>query len=123
MYNEYEPHVLGEVCTVYFSKDNPSEYQVFPEPTDLENWYVYQTTDTRELNGKSYDPSTGGLVDTLVPRETIQALRSEAYKNEADHLYMDAQYDIRTGKKTEDEAYKPWLEKVAEIKSRFPFND
>ena len=117
---EYTPHSLGEVCAVYFSKGNLSEYQVFPVPEDLENWYKFEVTDMRDLKGMQYDPSTDSLVPYTPPNEFQTALRQEAYITEADPLYLAAQYDIRMGIKSEEEALKPWVDKVSEIKARYP---
>ncbi|HCM1516408.1 TPA: hypothetical protein N2918_002060 [Vibrio parahaemolyticus] len=127
MLGVYEGHYglyeQGDVCTVYFSKENPREYQIYPVPDDLENWYSYEVTCASELDGKQYDPSTNTLIDALIPLEEALLLRKEAYEKEADPLYLDAQYDIATGRKTSEEALKPWVEKVAEIKARFPINN
>lgn len=127
MLGVYEGHYglyeQGDVCTVYFSKSNPREYQIYPVPDDLDNWYSYEVTDLSELDGKQYDPSTGGLINVLLPIEETLALRKEAYEKEADPLYLDAQYDIATGRKTQEEALQPWIDKVAEIKARFPITN
>ncbi|MDP5253381.1 MULTISPECIES: hypothetical protein [unclassified Vibrio] len=109
-----------EVHTVYFRKSNLMEYQIFPAPKDLENWYLYETNDLSEVGGMMYDPSTGTLVSTPTPTEDTLRWRKEAYQQEADPLYLDAQFDIATGRKTAEEALQPWIAKVAEIKERFP---
>ncbi|EOG7622209.1 hypothetical protein ACLINM_003442 [Vibrio parahaemolyticus] len=120
MNEPYFPHVIGEERTVYFKKSNPQEWQEYPVPEDLENWYSYVTTDVSQIYGKQYDPTTNTLQEITMSREEIIELRQKAYEEEADPLYLNAQFDVMSGRASPEEAYKPWLEKVAEIKERFP---
>ncbi|ENM6374630.1 hypothetical protein [Vibrio parahaemolyticus] len=121
MNEPYFPHVIGEERTVYFKKSNTQEWQEYPVPNDLENWYSFVTTDVSQLYGKQYDPITNTLQDIPTSKEEIIQLRQQAYREESDPLYLNAQFDVMSGRKTSEEAYQPWLEKVAEIKERYPF--
>ncbi|HHC6468763.1 TPA: hypothetical protein ACN359_002118 [Vibrio parahaemolyticus] len=109
----------GEERTVYFKRSNLAEWQEYPIPEDLENWYEVVTTSSPF--GKQFDPTTNTLQDIPTSRDEIIQLRQQAYKEESDPLYLNAQFDVMSGRKTSEEAYQPWLEKVAEIKERFPF--
>ncbi len=108
----------GEERTVYFKRSDLAEWQEYPIPEDLENWYPVVTTSSPF--GKQYDPITNTLQEITKSREEIIELRQQAYKEESDPLYLNAQFDVMSGRKTPEEAYQPWLEKVAEIKERFP---
>ncbi|AFC58278.1 hypothetical protein [Vibrio cholerae] len=121
MNEPYFPHVLGEERTVYFLKSDLRTWQEYPVPDNLEDWYSYTTTDVNELYGKQYDPITNTLQEIPTSREEIIKLRQRAYKEEADPLYLNAQFDVMSGRASPEEAYRPWLAKVAEIKERFPF--
>ncbi|MCR9961300.1 hypothetical protein NB573_14740 [Vibrio alginolyticus] len=120
MTDTYESLLDKEVHTVYFSKANPVEYQIYPVPENLDDWYVYETTSLKEVGGMMYDPSTGTLVPTQASVEDTLRWRKEAYEQEADPLYLGAQFDIATGRKTEEEALQSWIAKVTEIKERYP---
>ncbi|MGM6510877.1 hypothetical protein ABLB38_19980 [Vibrio parahaemolyticus] len=108
----------GEERTVYFKRSNLAEWQEYPIPEDLENWYPVVTASSPF--GKQYDPITNTLQEITMSREEIIELRQQAYKEESDPLYLNAQFDVMSGRRTPEEAYQPWLEKVAEIKERFP---
>lgn len=57
----------------------------------------------------------GGIWIIPVPtKEQIQLLRAEAYRIESDPLFMEWQYDET------DETHAIWMDKVREIKLRYP---
>lgn len=47
-------------------------------------------------------------------------LRAQAYVRESDPLHIEWQYELETGNPKADEFKKKWLDKVAEIKRRYP---
>ncbi len=111
----------GEERTVYFKRSSLTEWQEYPIPEDLENWYPVVTTSSPF--GKQYDPTSDTLQDISMTYEEVTKLRQKAYKEEADPLYLNAQFDVLSGRVPPEEAYQPWLEKVAEIKERYPLTN
>lgn len=49
-------------------------------------------------------------------------LRSQAYKRESDPLYIEWQYELETANPNADEFKRRWLDKVTEIKARYPLS-
>lgn len=47
-------------------------------------------------------------------------LRATAYKCESDPLYIEWQYELEVGNPKADDFKKKWIDKVAEIKKRYP---
>lgn len=47
-------------------------------------------------------------------------LRQEAYTRESDPLYIEWQYELESGNAKADEYKGAWMNKVAEIKARYP---
>jgi hypothetical protein len=89
------------------------------ENTEEKNGLFYSLT----YGGKSYvsyleeDLLEEGIPQSEIDKEKtkhVQAERQEAYKVEADPLYMEWQYDQTL------ESEKAWRDKVAEIKARYP---
>ena len=52
-------------------------------------------------------------------RQEVLSNRSQAYIKESDPLKIEAEYDAM--KNGIDPDYTKWMEKVAEIKARYPF--
>jgi hypothetical protein len=68
------------------------------------------------LSGWLYDGQNfSAPTDTAPTHQEQEAKRAEAYRNEADPLFFQAQ----RGKATEAE----WLDKIAEIEARFPYSE
>lgn len=62
------------------------------------------------------------LVDPAPVKETVEQVllkRQHAYTKESDHLKLEAEYDAIVNKLKKPD-YSKWLNKVAEIKERFP---
>lgn len=47
-------------------------------------------------------------------------LRKEAYKRESDPLHIEWQYELAQGNANADTFKQKWMDKVAEIKARYP---
>ncbi|WP_367971710.1 hypothetical protein RJD38_21905 (plasmid) [Vibrio scophthalmi] len=47
-------------------------------------------------------------------------LRAKAYKRESDPLYIEWQYELETANPKADDFKQKWMDKVAEIKARYP---
>lgn len=47
-------------------------------------------------------------------------LRSDAYKRESDPLYIEWQFELESGNPASDDYKKKWMDKVVEIKARYP---
>ena len=62
------------------------------------------------------------LVDPAPVKETVEHVllkRQQAYTKESDHLKLEAEYDAIVNKLKKPD-YSKWLNKVEEIKERFP---
>lgn len=101
----------------YVERENLSNIQVFPVPTDLENWIEIDFDPEFNYRGKVYDPSTGSFKDNLkVKKERALKLRKKAYTDHTDALFLEWQYD-----KT-DASEKAWRDAVKAVKLKYPIN-
>ncbi len=50
-------------------------------------------------------------------------LRQQAYKRESDPLYIEWQYELESGNQDSDSYKEIWMNKVVEIKARYPLAD
>lgn len=71
-----------------------------------------------EAEGNTIAPYVPPYVDPLIE---IYANRLAAYKTESDPLKIEAEYDALINNTDPD--YTAWIEKVQEIKERYPIGD
>lgn len=84
--------------TYYFLKSDPSQWQVYPVPANLDDFYVVESGS--DVNGMRYDPNTDTLVALdlqPVRRITVLAFRRRFTAAEKVAIYQlaDTDYAVR----------------------------
>jgi hypothetical protein len=99
----------------YVDKTNLGSVQVFPVPTDLENWIEIDFDPEFNYRGKIYDIDTGEFtVCEKRKSKVVLNKRKQAYAERSDPLFLEWQFD-----KT-DSAERVWREEVLAIKGEYP---
>lgn len=93
--------IMGAALDEYMG---PMEWITAPEDFDVEKFDEY-----RLINGQAVIPTA------VITNETIKQQRQDAYKAESDPLFFKAQRQEAT--------MQDWLDKVDEIKTRFPYQE
>lgn len=89
-------------------------YHTFQAPPEKDGHYAVMQGGWKLYPGeKPMDPDLDPVIIKARYNESQRQARADAYRNEADPLFFQA----RRGDATEQE----WLDKVAEIKSRYPY--
>ncbi|HCJ7273456.1 TPA: hypothetical protein NVH30_003094 [Vibrio cholerae] len=89
--------------------------------------YIYEGTrhtDT-SANYMSKLGMTDEVVESILQQRDFELLRnrqlrSDAYKRESDPLYIEWQFELESGNSASDSYKKKWMDKVVEIKGRYP---
>ncbi|MEZ9198591.1 hypothetical protein [Shewanella sp. 10N.286.54.B9] len=76
---------------------------------DSEEWQALDITDADKL----------AIIQQAKADEQLR-LRSDAYKNEADPLHIEWQFEVETQNPDADTYKQKWIEKVQQIKLRYP---
>jgi hypothetical protein len=66
-------------------------------------------------------------IESVLQQKTFEAsqnvsYREQAYKRESDPMYIEWQYELESGNAAADDYKQKWLDKVAEIKARYPLS-
>lgn len=107
-----EPEVF---LKAYVEKEHLGNVQVFPVPTDLENWIEIDFDPDFSYRGKLYDVETGEFtVCSKMKNKVTLNKRKQAYATRSDPLFIEWQFDKTEG------AEKVWRNEVLSIKAEYP---
>jgi hypothetical protein len=107
-----EPEVF---LKAYVKKEHLSNVQVFPVPTDLENWIEIDFDPKFNYRNKIYNIETGEFnICSELNNKLALSKRKQAYTQRSDPLFLEWQFDKTAS------AEKAWIDEVLVIKAEYP---
>lgn len=98
---------------IYVRKDNLRQFQWFPVPTDLEDWYEAETqVSIPDLAGMEFDPSAGEFIPASAIAEGIARSKRDSLLRDAD-VKMSIAFD--QGETDTVDALKQYREELRAI--------